>query len=125
MTRSSRMPWYDGPTVLGYLESVDDTSLEVGEDFRFPVQSVVRPQSAVQAPWAAAAPQVDGDYRGYAGQVAAGRISVGEEVVVLPAGCTRRSPGSTPPTARSTSRWPASPSCCGSTATSTSPAARS
>ncbi|GAB2581105.1 sulfate adenylyltransferase subunit 1 [Microlunatus antarcticus] len=86
VTRSSRMPWYEGPTVLGYLESVDDTSLEVGEDFRFPVQSVVRPQSAVQAPWAASAPVVDGDYRGYAGLVAAGRVSVGEEVVVLPVG---------------------------------------
>jgi sulfate adenylyltransferase subunit 1 len=86
VTRSSRMPWYDGPTVLGYLESVDDTSLEIGEDFRFPVQSVVRPQSAGQAPWAARAPEVDGDYRGYAGQVASGRITVGDEIVVLPAG---------------------------------------
>ena len=86
VTRSVRMPWYEGPTVLGYLESVDDTSLDVGEDFRFPVQSVVRPQDAVQAPWAAAAPSVDGDYRGYAGQVASGRVAVGDEVVVLPAG---------------------------------------
>ena len=86
VTRSARMSWYDGPTVLGYLESVDDTSLEVGEDFRFPVQSVVRPQSAGQAPWASRAPEVDGDYRGYAGLVSAGRIGVGDEVVVLPAG---------------------------------------
>ncbi|GAA3550511.1 GTP-binding protein [Microlunatus spumicola] len=84
--RSPKMPWYEGPTVLGYLESVDDTSLDVGEDFRFPVQSVVRPQSAGQAPWAAHAPEVDGDYRGYAGKVASGRIAVGEEVVVLPTG---------------------------------------
>ena len=90
VVRSTRMPWYDGPTVLGYLESVDDTSLEVGEDFRFPVQSVVRPQSAGQAPWASSAPAVDGDYRGYAGLVAAGRISVGEEIVVLPAGLHAR-----------------------------------
>ncbi|HEY0238325.1 MAG TPA: hypothetical protein VGC37_06750, partial [Friedmanniella sp.] len=90
VVRSARMPWYDGPTVLGYLESVDDTTLEVGEDFRFPVQSVVRPQSAGQAPWASSAPEVDGDYRGYAGLVAAGRIGVGEEVVVLPAGSHAR-----------------------------------
>jgi sulfate adenylyltransferase subunit 1 len=90
VTRSPRMPWYEGPTVLGYLESVDDTSLELGEDFRFPVQHVVRPQSAGQAPWAASAPEVDGDYRGYAGLVAAGRISVGDEVVVLPAGSHAR-----------------------------------
>ena len=86
VTRSPRMTWYDGPTVLGYLESVDDTPLEIGESFRFPVQSVVRPQSAGQAPWAAGAPEVDADYRGYAGTVASGRVGVGEEVVVLPTG---------------------------------------
>ncbi len=90
VTRSRKMSWYEGPTVLGYLETVDDTSLEVGEDFRFPVQSVVRPQSATLAPWAASAPKVDGDYRGYAGRVASGRISVGDEVVVLPVGSHAR-----------------------------------
>ena len=46
VTRSHRTPWYDGPTVLGYLENIDDTRLAVGSDFRFPVQHVVRPQSA-------------------------------------------------------------------------------
>jgi sulfate adenylyltransferase subunit 1 len=72
--------------VLGYLEGVDDTPLALGSEFRFPVQHVVRPQSAVAAPWAARAPQVDGDYRGYAGKIESGRISVGEEIVVLPRG---------------------------------------
>ena len=43
VTRSSRTPWYDGPTVLGYLERVDDTRLALGSEFRFPVQHVVRP----------------------------------------------------------------------------------
>jgi len=84
VTRSHRTPWYDGPTVLGYLETVDDTPLAVGEEFRFPVQHVVRPQSAARAPWAAQTPAVDGDYRGYAGKVASGRVRVGEEIVVLP-----------------------------------------
>ncbi len=84
VTRSPRTPWYEGPTVLGFLENVDDTPVAVGEDFRFPVQHVVRPQSAVLAPWAAQAPVVDGDYRGYAGKVASGRVRVGEEIVVLP-----------------------------------------
>ena len=46
VTRSTRTPWYDGPTVLGYLEKVDDTPLAVGSEFRFPVQHVVRPQPA-------------------------------------------------------------------------------
>ncbi len=84
VTRSHKTPWYDGPTVLGYLENVDDTHRAVGSELRFPVQSVVRPQSAAPAPWAARAPQVDGDYRGYAGKVESGRVKVGEEIVVLP-----------------------------------------
>ena len=56
VTRSARTPWYDGPTVLGYLETVDDTPVAVGADLRFPVQHVVRPQSAAPAPWAAEGP---------------------------------------------------------------------
>jgi sulfate adenylyltransferase subunit 1 len=86
VTRSPRTPWYDGPTVLGYLENVDDRPLALGSDLRFPVQHVVRPQSAAPAPWAARAPQVDGDYRGYAGKIESGRVRVGDEVVVLPRG---------------------------------------
>jgi sulfate adenylyltransferase subunit 1 len=50
------------------------------------VQHVVRPQSAVRAPWAASAPEVNGDYRGYAGKIESGRVRAGEEVVVLPRG---------------------------------------
>ena len=60
--------------------------LALGSEFRFPVQHVVRPQSAAPAPWAARAPKVDGDYRGYAGKIESGRVRVGEEVVVLPRG---------------------------------------
>ena len=86
VTRSHRTPWYDGQTVLGYLENVDDTRLAVGSDLRFPVQHVVRPQSAVPAPWAASAPEVNGDYRGYAGKIESGRVRAGEEIVVLPRG---------------------------------------
>jgi sulfate adenylyltransferase subunit 1 len=86
VTRSTRTPWYDGPTVLGYLENVDDRPLALGSELRFPVQHVVRPQYAARAPWAARAPQVDGDYRGYAGKIESGRVRVGEEVVVLPRG---------------------------------------
>ena len=84
VVRSPGTPWYDGPTVLGYLENVDDTPLAVGSEFRFPVQTVLRPQNAQLAPWAASAPEVDGDYRGYAGKIESGRVRVGEEIVVLP-----------------------------------------
>ena len=86
VTRSPRTAWYEGPTVLGYLETVDDTKRAVGADLRFPVQHVIRPQGAPLAPWAASAPAVDADYRGYAGKVESGRVRVGEEVVVLPRG---------------------------------------
>jgi len=86
VTPSTRTPWYDGPTVLGYLEAVDDTPIAVGADLRFPVQQVVRPQNAALAPWASRAPVVDGDYRGYAGKIESGRVRVGDEVVVLPRG---------------------------------------
>src|SRR5215203_3643878 len=84
VVRSPGTPWYDGPAVLGYLENVDDTPLAVGSEFRFPVQTVLRPQNAQLAPWAASAPEVDGDYRGYAGKIESGRVRVGEEIVVLP-----------------------------------------
>jgi sulfate adenylyltransferase subunit 1 len=86
VTRSHRTPWYDGPTVLSYLENIDDTWLAVGQEFRFPVQHVVRPQSATPAPWAARAPQVNGDYRGYAGKIESGRVRPGDELAVLPRG---------------------------------------
>jgi len=92
VTRSHRTPWYEGLTVLGYLETVDDTRRAVGSDLRFPVQHVVRPQSAVHAPWisgapwASRAPEVNGDYRGYAGKIESGRVRPGDEVVVLPRG---------------------------------------
>ena len=93
-----------------------------------PLPGAERRPAAVRGPGALGGqrPQVDGDYRGYAGKVEAGRISVGDEVVVLPRRLARRgSRRSTPRTGRSSSRSPASRSCCGSTATWTSPAARS
>jgi sulfate adenylyltransferase subunit 1 len=73
--RSARTPWYDGPTLLGHLESVPVTDPDVAAPFRMPVQYVIRPRTA-ELP----------DYRGYAGQVAAGTVAAGDEVVVLPGG---------------------------------------
>ena len=77
--RSPHTPWYKGPPLLHHLESVHIASDRNLIDERFPVQWVVRPQSAEYH-----------DYRGYAGQVAGGVLRKGDEVVVLPSGMTSR-----------------------------------
>ncbi|MDF0584915.1 sulfate adenylyltransferase subunit CysN [Bradyrhizobium yuanmingense] len=71
--RSAHTNWYHGPCLLEYLESIDIQSGTANPGFRFPVQWVNRPNS---------------DFRGYAGTVASGRISVGDEVVVAASGRT-------------------------------------
>jgi bifunctional enzyme CysN/CysC len=79
VTRSTNMPWYEGPSLLHHLEHVHIASDRNLVDVRFPVQFVVRPQSTVVT-----------DYRGYAGQVASGVLKPGDEVMVLPSGFTTR-----------------------------------
>ena len=76
-THSPNMPWYEGPTLLHYLEHVYIASDRNLIDLRFPVQYVIRPMSHDHH-----------DYRGYAGQVASGQIRPGDEVTVLPSGFT-------------------------------------
>jgi sulfate adenylyltransferase subunit 1 len=73
--RSAHTPWYDGPTLLGHLESVPVVGPEVAKPFRMPVQYVIRPRTEALH-----------DYRGYAGQVASGSVRPGDTVVVLPEG---------------------------------------
>jgi sulfate adenylyltransferase large subunit len=73
--RSELTPWYGGPTLLKHLEEVEvsyDHPYDVPA--RFPVQWIVRTGGS------------DGEYRGYAGQLASGALRAGEEVVVLPSG---------------------------------------
>lgn len=69
--QSDAMSWYTGPTLLAHLESVEVESPATGQAFRMPVQYVNRP---------------DPDFRGYCGRVAAGTVSPGERVRVMPAG---------------------------------------
>jgi bifunctional enzyme CysN/CysC len=73
--RSDNMPWYDGTSLLHHLEDVHIASDRNLIDVRFPVQYVIRPQSASYP-----------DYRGYAGTVAGGVLKPGDEVLVLPSG---------------------------------------
>ncbi|URW78938.1 sulfate adenylyltransferase subunit CysN [Xiashengella succiniciproducens] len=82
VTRSTNMEWYDGPTLLYILENIHIGSDINKEDFRFPVQFVIRPQSKE---WP--------DYRGYAGRIASGVISVGDRITVLPSGFSSRVQG--------------------------------
>ncbi|MET8677911.1 GTP-binding protein [Streptomyces sp. NPDC004647] len=77
VTVSANMDWYGGPTVLEHLETVPVVTDPSADPARFPVQYVIRPQSA-ELP----------DYRGYAGQVASGVLRVGDAVTVLPSGRT-------------------------------------
>ena len=83
--RSQAMSWYDGPTLLRLLEEVEVAyDHPSGTPARFPVQWVIRPQTAGAG---------HGDYRGYAGQLASGALHVGDQVVVLPTGARTRLAG--------------------------------
>ena len=69
--RSSRTTWYSGPTLLGFLETVEIAADNNAASFRFPVQWVNRPHA---------------DFRGFTGTVAAGSIALGDAVQILPSG---------------------------------------
>ncbi|MFI9309687.1 sulfate adenylyltransferase subunit 1 [Streptomyces triculaminicus] len=77
VTPSAHMDWYGGPTVLEHLETVPVVTDPTAEPARFPVQYVIRPQSAAHP-----------DYRGYAGRLDSGVLRVGDRVSVLPSGRT-------------------------------------
>jgi sulfate adenylyltransferase large subunit len=73
--RGVNMDWYEGPTLLEYLETVPLGQDVTGRPFRLPIQRVIRP---------------DQDYRGFAGQIASGAVWPGDRVVALPSGRTSR-----------------------------------
>ena len=66
---SENMNWYNGSTLMNFLETVYIGSDKNLQDFRFPVQYVLRPNL---------------DFRGFSGTVASGIIRQGDEVMVLP-----------------------------------------
>ncbi|ABM63117.1 sulfate adenylyltransferase subunit CysN [Halorhodospira halophila] len=73
--RGEHLPWYDGPTLMELLETVEAKADRNLRDLRLPVQTVVRPSH---------------DFRGFAGTLAAGTVRPGDEVVALPSGLRSR-----------------------------------
>lgn len=71
VSRGENLDWYQGPTILSYLENLPVTIDRNLIDFRFPVQCVIRPHQ---------------DFRGYAGKIQSGTIKKGERIMVLPSG---------------------------------------
>jgi bifunctional enzyme CysN/CysC len=74
-SRSERTPWYRGPHLLDHLESVDVEDDRATRPFRLPVQWVNRPHA---------------DFRGFAGSIASGQVSAGDDIVVLPSAKTTK-----------------------------------
>jgi bifunctional enzyme CysN/CysC len=71
LAHSTGMPWYQGPTLLEYLETVEIDRGQTQAALRLPVQWVNRPHQ---------------DFRGFAGTIAAGEVRPGDPIVVLPSG---------------------------------------
>lgn len=77
--KSVNMNWYDGPTLLDFLETISIESETNLTHARMPVQYVIRPQTDELH-----------DYRGYAGKIISGIYHKGDEIIVLPAGVSSR-----------------------------------
>jgi sulfate adenylyltransferase large subunit len=75
ITTSARTPWFDGPPLLEYLETVRVHRDPTAGAFRFPVQMVIRP---------------DQEFRGYAGQIVSGTVQPGDGVTAWPSGRSAR-----------------------------------
>lgn len=72
-TRSEKISWFSGPPLLEYLEQISFDHEDKHHPARFPVQFVIRPRTEAYH-----------DFRGFAGKVASGHFSVGDEVISLP-----------------------------------------
>ncbi|HET6329640.1 MAG TPA: sulfate adenylyltransferase subunit CysN [Holophagaceae bacterium] len=72
---SARIPWYEGPSLLSHLDSVELDAEESSRSFRMPVQWVNRPNL---------------DFRGFCGRIAQGSVKAGDSVRILPSGATSR-----------------------------------
>jgi sulfate adenylyltransferase subunit 1 len=71
--KSTKIPWYQGETLLHHLEKINTKLITDSAKARFPIQAVIRPKTADYH-----------DFRAYAGKIYGGDLSVGDEVIVLP-----------------------------------------
>ncbi|HTC20076.1 MAG TPA: GTP-binding protein, partial [bacterium] len=71
--KSPATPWYKGPSLLEHLETLEISKDRNLDDFRFPVQLVLRPNL---------------DYRGFSGKIASGIVRKGQKIISLPSGAT-------------------------------------
>ena len=73
VTKSEKMSWYKGETLLHHLEKLDTEDINEVSQVRFPVQTVIRPKTDEYH-----------DFRGYAGKIYGGDFEIGDAVTVLP-----------------------------------------
>lgn len=73
VNKSDQTPWYDGETMLEHLEALDAQDVYEVSQARLPIQTVIRPKT-----------EEFHDFRGFAGKLYGGSLSVGDEVTVLP-----------------------------------------
>ena len=73
VAESENMPWYKGVTLMNHLESLESNDISDDSQARFPVQTVIRPKTSDYH-----------DFRGYAGKIYGGDLSIGDEIAVLP-----------------------------------------
>ncbi|WP_343667560.1 GTP-binding protein [Chitinophaga sp.] len=77
--KSEKISWYQGESLLEYLEQITFDHADSTHPARFPVQSVIRPRT-----------EAFHDFRGFAGKVASGQFNVGDEIISLPSQQTSR-----------------------------------
>jgi sulfate adenylyltransferase subunit 1 len=77
--RGEHLGWYEGPTLMAYLEAVELGTQDLQAPFRFPVQLVCRPRTEELL-----------DYRGYQGRIESGSVAPGDAVTLLPSGVRTR-----------------------------------
>jgi len=73
VNKSEKTPWYNGQTIIQYLETIEISNLKQNQPFRMPVQWVNRPNS---------------NFRGFSGLIASGETNIGDKVRILPGGKT-------------------------------------